>query len=158
MMDIKYLKKGRIIVVLVLIFASLSSMAGHPAMGDVNHHTTSKTTVADARWSADVGGDGIVEARGWISYTLEKGIAGRIIIINGAWGTDDGNLSGSLTIKNIIFIKSYGTYRGVFTGSVSGADYTAKFTGFLRNDWEVGYWKIIIPATIHVQVVHIPFN
>ncbi len=157
-MDKKHLIRGNIVAVVVLLLASVSNIVGYAEIGVAHHQTTANTIMAKASWSADVNDDGNVELRGWILYTLEKGIAGRRIKITGAWGTDDGNLSGGFAIKNFIFIKLRGVSQGLFTGDISGENYGAKFIGTLYNDWEVGYWKIAIPAKIKVQVVHIPFN
>lgn len=141
-----------------IIITILIAFTFVPVIKAADHQTNRNTPTAEANWAADINDDGNVEARGWILYTLEKGIAGRIIKITGTWGTDDGNLSGSLTVKNFIIVKFRGVYRGLFTGNVSGNDYNIKFIGFFYNDWEVGYWKTFIPAKTNVQVVHIPFN
>lgn len=147
-------KNIRIDIMIVLLMASTIV----PMIGAADNQTNPNNSNAEATWSADVNDDGVAEARGWISFTLEKGIVGRIIKITGAWGTDDGNLTGSFVINNFIFTKFYGTFRGLFTGNVSGDYSTAKFIGFLYNDWEVGYWRTFVPAKIQVQIVHIPFN
>lgn len=134
-----------------IIFTS----AQFPTNGDVNHQILPDNVFSEARWAANITGK---DFRGWLQYSIEKGIAGRRITITGTWGTDDGNFTGDFTLKNLVFLKFYGTYRGVFLAEISGVDYTIRFVGFFRNDWEVGYWKTVIPAEIQVQIVHIPFN
>jgi hypothetical protein len=129
-----------------------------PVIISAGHQTKTNSTFSDARWSADIDGDGDIEAHGWISYNLEKGILGRIIKITGTWGIDDGNLTGSFAIKNFVFVKFRGVYRGFFTGNVSGDYYNAKFIGFFYNDWEIGRWNIVIPVKINVGIAHIQFN
>ena len=127
----KYIRIGFIIG--ILMASTMVSM-----MGAANHQTKPTNVLGGASWAADLNGDHTMEARGWISYTHDKGVAGRKIKITGTWETDDGNLSGSLTIKNFVVIKFRGVYKGLFTGAVSGDYYTAKFIGFFYNDWEVG--------------------
>jgi hypothetical protein len=142
----------------ILLFMSTSVIltpAQIPTNVNVNHQIVPDNSLAEARWAANITG---TMFRGWLQYSLEKGFAGRRITLTGTWGTDDGNFTGAFTLKNLIFLKFYGTYRGVFLAEVSGGDYTGRFVGFFRNDWEVGYWKTIIPAKMQIQIVHIPFN
>ena len=157
-MNKKQLINGSIVTIVILIIAFQGGAVAYPTFNVFDTQMTDHSDTGEASWSADINDDGIVEVRGWILYALEKGVAGRIITITGTWGTDDGNFSGSLSIKNIIFTKFYGTYRGLFLGNISGENYNARTLGFLYNDWEVGYWKIVMPGKVKVQVVHIPFN
>jgi hypothetical protein len=124
----------------------------------ITPQSTSSTTLPSADWAVDVNGDDIIEAQGQMLYTLERGIAGRIIKISGTWETNDGNMSGSLTVKNFVFSKFYGTYRGLCIGNITGDYYTAKFVGYFYNDWEIGRWTIFSLFKIKVYIVHIPFN
>jgi len=126
-----------------------------PTSRTIYHQILQDNPCAEARWTTEVNGKVF---RGWIKYSLEKGIAGRIIKITGTWGTDDGNFSGDFTLNNIVVLKIYGTYQGVFLAEILGDDYTIRFIGIFRNDWEVGYWKTIIPAKMRIQIVHFPFN
>jgi hypothetical protein len=155
----KYLlRKKCFILGIILLFIGSSivfTSAQIPTSRNSSHQTFLENPCEDARWATEVNGKVF---RGWIQYTLEKGIAGRRILVTGTWGTDDGNFSGDFTLKNFIFLKFYGTYQGVFLAEVSGDDYTIRFIGVLRNDWEVGYWKTVFPATMQIQIVHIPFN
>lgn len=157
-MNKKQLINASFVTIVMLIIASANGAVAYPTIRVFDKQMIGHGTMGNVSWSADVNDDGTINARGWISYTLEKGITGRILTITGTWGSDDGNFSGSLVIKNIIFTKFYGTYRGVFLGNVTGETYNTRVLGFLYNDWEVGYWKILMHDKVKVQVVHIPFD
>jgi hypothetical protein len=162
-------KKIRIGIVIEVLMALVMS----PVMGSACSQTitnihfiapliipqeASSSTLTDAYWAVDVDSDGEIEARGQMAYTLEKGPVGRIIKIKGTWETDDGNMSGSLSVKNFAFSKFYGTYRGLCVGNITGDYYTAKFVGYFYNDWEIGRWTIFSLFKIKVYIAHIPFN
>lgn len=143
-----------IFVLGVLLFSTVVS-----TIGASSHQTKPTHMSGDALWAADLNGDGAVETRGWLSYTLEKGIlTNRFITIRGTWGYNDSNATGSFNIKNVAVFKLLGVYKGLYYGSISRDDITVRFIGFFYNDWEVGYWQTVIPDTVKVQVVHIPFG
>ncbi len=150
-------KKGLVVAILLLFLSTniILTSAQISTNVDVNHQLVPDASFADARWASNISGKII---RGWLQYSMEKGIFGRRITITGSWGTDDGNFTGDFSLKHLIFFKIYGTFRGVFLAEVSGVDPTVRFVGFFRNDWEVGYWNTIIPDKMQVQIVHIPFN
>ena len=139
----------------VLLFFTIVS-----TVGASSHQMKPTDTRGDALWAADLNGDGAMETRGWLSYTLEKGIlTNRFITIRGTWGYNDSNATvGSFDIKNVAVFKFLGVYKGLYYGSISRDDITVRFIGFFYNDWEVGYWKTFFPDKVKVQVVHIPFG
>jgi hypothetical protein len=127
--------------------------------GAVSHQTKPTSTSGDAVWAADLNSDGLAETRGWLTYTLEKGIFGHTITIRGTWGYNDSSyVEGSFSIKNIAIVKFLGVYKGLYYGSITGGWIGVRFIGVFYNDWEVGYWQTIMPDTVKVQVVHIPFG
>lgn len=153
-----FLTMNGLVATIMLLFIGISiyfASGQIPTNLDVTHQIVSDDSFADARWASNITG---TMFRGWLQYSIEKGILGRRITITGTWGTDDGNFTGVFMLKNLIFFKFFGTYRGVFLAEVSGVGYTGRFVGFFRNYWEVGYWKTIIPAKMQIQIVHIPFN